>query len=251
MDFLRRLADNTNASSLATKLRRKRFRIFEELISSVKRRPLRILDVGGTLNFWRTMRFVFDKHQVELTVLNLSKSDTPSPGITTVVGDARNMSRFHDGCFDLVFSNSVIEHVGDFRDQRNMAREIRRLGNGYFVQTPNRYFPLEPHFLFPFFQFLPLHVSTLLVKNFRIGWHGPTHDSHKARNAVVSIRLLGKTRFGSLFPDARLYEERLIGLAKSFVAVRPWSASRLPAGCSPSTAGAKPLGPPMRPQEET
>lgn len=57
------------------------------------------------------------------------------------------MKQFQDNEFDAVFSNSVIEHVGDYEAQRQMANEIMRVGKRYFVQTPNFYFPIEPHIL--------------------------------------------------------------------------------------------------------
>jgi 2-polyprenyl-3-methyl-5-hydroxy-6-metoxy-1,4-benzoquinol methylase len=79
------------------------------------------------------------------------------------------MRQFRDHQFDVVYSNSVIEHVGDLDDMRRMAQEIQRVGKRYFLQTPNRYFPIEPHFVFPFFQFLPRPVQISLVQKFRLG----------------------------------------------------------------------------------
>ena len=73
--------------------------------------------------------------------------------------------------FDIVFSNSVIEHLGDIEGQRRMAKEIRRVGKYYYLQTPNRNFPVEPHFQFPFFQFLPKWLRTAIVRRWSIGWY--------------------------------------------------------------------------------
>jgi 2-polyprenyl-3-methyl-5-hydroxy-6-metoxy-1,4-benzoquinol methylase len=222
MHFVRRLADNTRRDSLATRLRRRRFRRFHDLVLGRDKKPLRILDVGGTLNFWSTMDYLDRGRDIELTLLNLSKAESPYPHVTTVAGDARDMKAFHDGQFDLVFSNSVIEHVGDFDDQKRMADEVRRVGKGYFLQTPNLYFPIEPHFLFPYFQFLPIRVKVFLLRHFRIGWHGPTRDLQKAKKTATSIRLLKKSELARLFPDGQIVEERFLGLVKSFIVFKSY-----------------------------
>jgi 2-polyprenyl-3-methyl-5-hydroxy-6-metoxy-1,4-benzoquinol methylase len=73
------------------------------------------------------------------------------------------MPQFQNDEFDIVFSNSVIEHVGSYEEQNLMASEVRRVGKRYFIQTPNLFFPIEPHFLFPFFQFLPLDYRVTLI----------------------------------------------------------------------------------------
>ena len=131
----------------------KRFAFFEQLIAPLVK-PLRILDVGGTEDFWQSMGFG-DRDDMWVTLLNVTAVATSSPQFVSIAGDARDLSQFKRREFDVVFSNSVIEHVGDFADQKRMADEVQRVGKRYFVQTPNRYFPIEPHFLFPCFQFLP------------------------------------------------------------------------------------------------
>ncbi len=219
--FLRRLADNTRRDSLATRLRRRRFRRFHDLVVRLDKKPLRILDVGGTLSFWSTMDYLDRGREIELTLLNLSRTESPYPHVTTVAGDARDMRAFCDGQFDFVFSNSVIEHVGDLGDQKRMADEVRRVSKGYFLQTPNLYFPLEPHFLFPYFQFLPLSVKVFLLRHFRVGWHGPTRDPQKAKRTATSVRLLKKSELARLFPDGRIVEERFLGFVKSLIVFKP------------------------------
>jgi len=239
--LLRSLADVRKRHSLASRLRRKRFQLFKKFASSVDSRPLTILDVGGTLDFWKRMGFLAESAGFQLTLLNLFRAESPYPNVVSVVGDGRNMSGFRDGQFDVVFSNSVIEHVGNLADQKRMADEIRRIGNAYFLQTPNFHFPIEPHFLFPFFQFLPLALKALLLKHFRIGWHGPTGDLGRAKRTISSVRLLRRSELARLFPDGKMYEERVLGLTKSFVVFRPWSAERKKAArqpCAPQAPGA-------------
>jgi hypothetical protein len=134
------------------------------------------------------------------------------------VGDARAMPQFTDKQFDIVYSNSTIEHVGNYLDQKNMANEVARVGKQYYIQTPNRYFPIEPHFVFPFFQFLPISIRVWLVQNFKLGWFPKIPDYQKALSEVKDTRLMAKSEVQALFPDAEIFEEKYFGLAKSFVA---------------------------------
>ena len=149
--MLKKVADNRNPDSLAARLRRKRFSLFVELLGRIPG-DIRVLDVGGTPEFWRIMGF--DDSHVHVTLMNRSTLDCGSGPMRSILGDARDMRGLRDHEFDVVFSNSVIEHVGSFADQAAMASEVRRVGRRYFVQTPNKYFPIEPHFLVPGFQFL-------------------------------------------------------------------------------------------------
>jgi len=218
--MLKKIADNRDEQSMAVKFRKRRFAFFNSLLSRLKR-PVSILDVGGAETYWKTMGMTADDY-VSVTLLNLTKEDVTLPNLTSIVGDAREVD-FEDNSFDVIFSNSVIEHVGGYADQMKMANEVRRVGKRYFIQTPNKYFPLEPHFLFPFFQFLPLTVRVRLLQNFNLGWFPRTPDPAKAREVVESIRLLGRHEFLELFPHAHLYEEKVFGMTKSFVAYEGWS----------------------------
>ena len=85
------------------------------------------------------------------------------------------MPEFTTGEFDVVFSNSVIEHVGDFDDQRRMADEVRRVGRRFFVQTPNRWFPLEVHTRLPFVHWLPDAVAGRAYDLVRKPWAKENH----------------------------------------------------------------------------
>ena len=219
--MLKKIADNQDERSLAVQFRRRRFAFFHSLLSRL-RRPVSILDVGGAESYWRTMGMDGDD-QVFITLLNLTKESVILPNVTSTVGDAREI-KYETNSFDVVFSNSVIEHVGGHADQMRMANEVRRVGKRYFVQTPNRYFPLEPHFLFPFFQFLPVMVRVRLLQSFNLGWFPRTPEAAKAREIVESIRLLGRHEFLGLFPGSGLFEEKVLGMTKSFVAYEGWNS---------------------------
>jgi ubiquinone/menaquinone biosynthesis C-methylase UbiE len=215
LSILKKLADNKRSGSLADRLRKKRFKLFLELIETMPR-PLKIIDVGGTALFWERMGFTGQK-DINITILNIRNDNMELPGFVTVTGDARRMKQFSDKAFDIAFSNSVIEHVGGFEEQKLMADEMKRIGKKIFLQTPNRYFPVEPHFLFPFFQFLPLWLKVKLLMKFNLGWYARVSDEKKAREICQSIRLMTKSELRKLFPGANIYEEKFYGIIKSFI----------------------------------
>lgn len=215
MSLLLSIADTRDPNSLASKLRRKRYELFRGLLDMVPR-PMRILDVGGTEAFWRDSALL-DDEGIEITVLNVEFPSQRDPRIHFVTGDARALE-FPDKSFDVVYSNSVIEHVGDAIDQTHMASEIKRVGLRYFVQTPNFYFPIEPHFLVPGFQFMPVDARARLLHTFDLGWTKRESELSRARAVVDSVKLLRRHEVVALFPEATIYDERVFGVSKSFVA---------------------------------
>jgi len=197
--------------------RERRFQFFLSLIKTLPR-PIRILDIGGSNFFWEKMNFT-QMPGIKFTLLNLYPQEVPGENFTAVVGDATQLP-FKDKEFDLVFSNSVIEHLFTKENQLKMANEIRRVGNNYFIQTPNLYFPIEPHWLFPFFQFFPIGVRVFLTQHFNIGGYPKTNNRAKALERVNEVRLLSKKEITELFPDGNCYEEKFFSLTKSFVMYR-------------------------------
>jgi hypothetical protein len=182
-------------------------------------RPLRILDIGGTVSFWEQRGWA-GREDVHVVNVNLFSEPATHDNIESKVGDATDLSEFADGEFDVVFSNSVIEHLETLENQCSMAAEVRRLAPTYWVQTPNFWFPVEPHFLTPAWHWLPADVRVALLRRRRWGWRGPCSDPEEARALVKEIRLMCARELRRLFPDATLREERIGPLVKSFVAVR-------------------------------
>jgi hypothetical protein len=140
------------------------------------------------------------------------------------VGDARDLGRFGDREFDIVFSNSTIEHLGRYDDQKMMASEVVRVGKRYFIQTPNLFFPIEPHFLFPFFQFLPMRLRLFLATNLKLGWYKKFADRGEAKKKIESISLLRKKELGNLFAGSTIKREKILFLTKSFMVIGGWDA---------------------------
>jgi hypothetical protein len=212
-------ADNRNPNSLASRLRRKRTELFAKLLEPFHE-PVRILDVGGTASFWVNNAPSLPK-QCHFTLLNLELESTGGlKNACSLVGDARETG-LEDNEFDIVFSNSVIEHVGTLYDQMAMAKEVQRVAKSFFLQTPNRYFPLEPHFLCPFWQFLPTWFRAALHRRVRLGWMNREPDALLARAGVEQVRLLTHYEMKRLFGDAQIHTETIGPLTKSLIAVRP------------------------------
>jgi len=187
------------AEPLSRRARSRRHELYRTVMSP--RPEDTILDVGcgteGLAGFER---------DADLT--GLDAFERPDyPGRRFVRGDARELP-FERGEFDIAYSNSLVEHLAP-ADRPRFAAEIRRVAGRYWVQTPNRYFPIEPHVLLPGYQFLPEGAQRRL---WRIGM---------PRGPYEQIELLGAAELRELFPDAVILRERFAGLTKSLIAAGP------------------------------
>jgi hypothetical protein len=215
--MLFRWANSQDPNSAAARMRRRRIDLLLGLIPSEATR-FRMLDIGGTSWSWRHLGVTLPSF-VEVTLLNLSAEPAPMPpGFQSVVGDARRMPEIGTASFDLVFSNSVIEHVGTLFDQMAMAAEVQRVARGYFVQTPYRHFPVEPHFLVPAWQYLPVWLRRRLLARRDLGWMKRAADPLRAQAEVEQVRLLDQREMRLLFPGGELWREKIGPLVKSLVA---------------------------------
>jgi SAM-dependent methyltransferase len=200
-----RLVDQVSVRS-----RRRKLRLFLEELHPTSNTS--VLDVGadelafgegdgcGTLNF-------FEEHYLwpeRITALGLQDGTgfrTRYPAIRYVQGDACALP-FADGEFDIVFSNAVIEHVGDFERQRQLVSEAIRVGRRVFITTPNRRFPIEVHTRLPVVHWLPDRLS---------------HRVYRAvgKSFATNIHLLSKSTFEVLFPG----RVRIVNLGLTLVAI--------------------------------
>jgi predicted SAM-dependent methyltransferase len=210
-------ANNDDSRSLSVYFRKQRFAFFLSLLNKLPR-PVRILDIGGTQQYWDMMNF--DESGVHVTLLNLTEQPVTRLDFTSVAGDATNLSDYADGSFDIVYSNSVIEHLFTKEAQDKMAKEVSRVGKFYFIQTPYYYFPIEPHWVCPFFQFLPVRSRIWLTQHYNLGHIGRIQDITAAEKQVREIQLLTRHEIQSLFPDAGIFNERILLFTKSIVAYR-------------------------------
>ncbi len=225
-----RLSD-TNRDTRSRAFRRRRFELFLSLVDQVlsHQDTCRILDIGGEPEYWANVADLLGRRHWHVTLLNLTAHPvTDEMRFASVAGDARNLRSFADMSFDLVHSNSVIEHVGRWDDMQAMAREVRRLAPGYFVQTPYFWFPIEPHCSTAFFHWLPESVRVFMLMRRPRGHWGQAPDVETAMRQIQSAALLDCRMLATLFPDATIHRERFFGLTKSLVAVRSQSWPRLP-----------------------
>lgn len=201
---------------ITNRMRRRRFLVFMELIRELPR-PLTILDIGGTESYWDEVGL--QEAGLHIILLNLEQKQVNNSQLfSSVAGNATDLSNWSDKSVDLVFSNSVIEHLFTFDSQRQMAQEVQRVGKSFFIQTPNYYFPLEPHWLFPLFQFLPRSWRIKLTQRASWGHMPKLTDPAMAAKLVDEVRLLTSHEMSTLFPAASLYFEPWMGLKKSISA---------------------------------
>ena len=219
--MLQSLADWRNPNSLGNRLRSRRLEFFERLIAPLPR-PVTILDIGGTTAFWE-MRGWADRDDLRIVTLNLKAEPQRHPNIEPRSGDATDLSEYSDQSFDVAFSNSVIEHLQTYQNQNAMAREVQRVARAYWVQTPNYWFPVEPHFHVPGWQWMPKPLRVYLLQHRRCGWRGPCPDPARARELVNEVRLMSRRELQRLFPNASMHAERIAGVVKSWVVYEGFS----------------------------
>jgi hypothetical protein len=194
------LFNPSNAQSLSAKARKKRFQWFLEKLNV---QPTdKILDVGGTEQIWLGTGL-----EKNVTLLNIGFGQERNPNFQYVIGSACQMDMFKDKQFDIAFSNSVIEHVGKGNEQKLFANEVKRVAKKYWVQTPYLHFPLEPHFLFPFFQYLPEKLKLWI--GLRWKYSHLKRNNENIPDELSRLKLLNKKQLKELFPEAQILEEKI------------------------------------------
>ncbi|MCC5912967.1 MAG: class I SAM-dependent methyltransferase [Balneolaceae bacterium] len=212
--LVNKFSNNRDGSSVSSSMRERRFHLFVHTLDVTPDHS--ILDLGGDSATW--LGSGLEQNVTLLNVTNPKQRDLDA-GFTCIKGDACDLSLFANQQFDVVYSNSVIEHVGDFDRQKQFAAEAVRVSKKYWIQTPNRFFPVEPHFLFPFFQHLPSSLQKLVALKWPYSHLKKWNQSDEAiLDELSRIRLITHIEMKTLFPDAHIMREKFYGLTKSFVA---------------------------------
>jgi hypothetical protein len=182
----------------------------------------RIIDLGGTPFNWSLI-----EQRPHVTMVNMESGHEVAASYKELDASRHEMViydgqivPFPDRSFDICYSNSVIEHVGDDCSVALFASEVRRLAPRYFVQTPNRWFFVEPHFITPFVHWLPLVLKRKLIRWCSVwGWVNKA-DQATVDQFLRDIRLLTVKEMRHLFPDAEIVREYFLGFTKSIIAMK-------------------------------
>ena len=215
------LVNHHKKNSFVNQFRQKRFELLKNGIEKlIQKDHFKILDIGGDIQYWKNIGWQHPACKIHL--LNLYESKVPeneTDQFSSSVGNVLSLE-YKKGEVDLIFSNSVIEHVGSYANQQIFAGEVRRVSDKYIVQTPSIWFPLEPHSLIPLFQFLPHPIRALLIMTFNINYFPKAKTYKEAIKVSHSTLMFTHKRFKQLFPEAEIQVERFLGIPKSYTAIK-------------------------------
>ena len=195
--------------AVSLRSRRKKLRLFMDELRPTA--ATTVLDVGvdevgfgsdggqtgcGTHNFFEEL-YPWRERITALGLHDGAGFRSSYPTVPYVQGDACALP-FEDGSFDVVFSNAVIEHVGDRERQRIFVSEALRVGRRVFLTTPNRWFPIEVHTRLPLVHWLPRAASDRAYDLTGKGWARENHllggaDLRRLFSGEVRIVNLGLT----------------------------------------------------------
>ena len=171
-----------------------------------------VLDVGGTSQIWDMLDESYD-----VTLLNDDPRELEPSRHRCVVGDGRSL-QFPSNSFDLAFSNSVIEHVGTWEDMQRFAAELQRVGKSFYCQTPNKWFPVEPHLGTLLLHWWPRLLNLFFVTRYLTLWGLMNKPSREqVAKSLANIYLLTRRDLEQLFPGATIVSERFLLFSKSYI----------------------------------
>lgn len=194
-------------------------RLLRRRLDALRRRTgrdLRILDLGGRPDYWERVGVEGIERIVLLHGGAAGVETAPAPDpFERRIGDLRDLRNYRDQSFDLVHSDSAIEHLGLWEDMCRMAGECVRVGVAGWIRTPAFEFPVEPHYRLPFIHWFaqPLRRAAL-----RLSRSYGALAIRERRSHVDRINLLSGDEVRALFPNARIRVERFLLLPRSYIA---------------------------------
>lgn len=207
----RRFVGAYDDESVSATFRARRFEALRKTFPNLS--EMTVLDIGGDARSWRLAGL----RPKELILLNVFDQPVEEPWMRSIKGDACAPPRDLP-LVDLVYSNSVIEHVGGHWRRERFAETVHALAPAHWIQTPWRYFPIEPHYLAPFAQQMPLAMRAKFIEHWPVG-HLSGTPKEELLETLMDHELLTVAEMRHYFPGSELRRERVVGVTKSIIAV--------------------------------
>jgi SAM-dependent methyltransferase len=203
------------ASRLSLHVRRKMFGMFMELVTPEP--GIRVLDVGVTSDQTQKESNYFEEmypYPQDITCVGTEDGSHLAqlyPGLKYTQIRPGDRLPFPDSEFDVVFSNAVLEHVGNRMQQAAFIADLCRVSRRFFITTPNRWFPFEHHTGLPLLHYLPARVFRAVLRH--------TRYERWADESNLNILTAGELK--PLFPagtGVHIHTVRLFGIPSNLVA---------------------------------
>lgn len=195
---------------------KRRARRMQDFVRRMNIAPgLRVLDLGGTPWIWNHVPVPLDITFVNLKHGQTWPADHPFHRFQFQIGDACDLPHLSDKSFDIVFSNSVIEHVGERARRRTFAEEAKRLARAYWIQTPVKSFPIEAHSGMPYWWYYPAPMRQYFVARWKERLPPWTE-------MIEGTTFVSNREMDELFPGASSYAEWVLGFRKSMTRYVPY-----------------------------
>jgi SAM-dependent methyltransferase len=183
----------------------------------------KLLDIGGEIDtpaeslgkFIDLFPYKKNISVINISVEHIQNISKKYPEVNTCIGDACNLP-WPDNSFDIVYSNAVIEHVGDYEKQKKMAKEIMRVSKRWFVATPNRWYPFEFHMRLPFVTWLPFHGY---LKFGYIVCYDHIKKKYVFGEKIGNLRLLSANQLERCFPGSRIIKQRITFMPETLIVI--------------------------------
>lgn len=152
----------------------------------------KVLDVGFNNIEYSEIDNYLEKvypYPEKITALGIEATEifkTKYPKVNAVIYDG-NYFPFQDQAFDIVWSNAVLEHVGNRDKQILFLKEIKRVGKRAFITTPNKYFPVEIHTRTVLLHFLPQKIFYKYLRFIGKKWATGSYMNLLSNNTILAL----------------------------------------------------------------